>query len=618
MYPHRSLRRARELPWGTAFEAALAKNAISISKVDKPRPAAELQACLSDQGKTMRHLIAPLCLALLIVWVDGLDGVVIPYSHPANPYARSAPPIAWCHGFRRRTSKTSPPSRRGRILDLLDNSSRPIRALLRRRISISTSEGQMSDLSRSIHRKAAVLASLSLAGCTTLSAEGPFSQVADTVQLRLGKQISWDAGQYEDPVVHSTIVRLLSRPLTAERAVQIVLLNSRQLQAIYADLGIAQANLVQAELWKNPILNGSVTFPLAGGTPDYSFDLALKFIDILYIPLRRSVAESQLEEAKLQVTAQVMRVAGQTYSAFIDYLSERQRVAVLTEAVKSAAAIVESGKALRQPGNITDYDFESEVTQQVQVAAELSHAQISAAQARERVNQLMGLAGSQTRWRSADRLPSIATKDPLTADMERKAIEASVDLAAVRQRIITTGRKYRVVDISSLVPQLDVDGEVARTVGENEAGPTFTVELAVFDWGQARRESARVEIQRARDEFTGLAVRIRSVARLQRAKLLSARQTAVYYTNTVGPQTQRLLETAEQQYNVMQLGVFQLLQAKERQIRATLEYVTTLSTYWKERARLAQILAGKLPDETESSASSAAMSGAQNTSGNQL
>jgi outer membrane protein, heavy metal efflux system len=68
----------------------------------------------------------------------------------------------------------------------------------------------------------------------------------------------------------------------------------------------------------------------------------------------------------------------------------------------------------------------------------------------------------------------------------------------------------------------------------------------------------------------------------------------------------------------MQLGVFQLLQAKERQIRATLEYVTTLSTYWKERARLAQILAGKLPDETESSASSAAMSGAQNTSGNQL
>ncbi len=188
---------------------------------------------------------------------------------------------------------------------------------------------------RRINQSILILASLSVvAGCTTLSPEGPFSEVGETVQLRIGKQISWDAGQYEDPVVHAAVEKLLARPLTAERAVQIALLNNRELQAIYAHLGIAQANLVQAELWKNPILNGSVTFPLAGGAPDYSFDLALKFIDILYIPLRRSVAESQLEETKLQVTAEVMRVAGQTYAAFIDYLTERQRVAVLTEAVK--------------------------------------------------------------------------------------------------------------------------------------------------------------------------------------------------------------------------------------------------------------------------------------------
>jgi cobalt-zinc-cadmium efflux system outer membrane protein len=243
----------------------------------------------------------------------------------------------------------------------------------------------MFDLARSSRRKAVILASLSLAGCTTLSAEGPFIQVADAVQVRLDKQISWDVGPYEDPVIHSTIEKLLSRSLTADRAVQVALLNNRELQAIYADLGIAQANLVQAELWKNPVINGAVTFPLAGGSPDYSFDLALRLIDILYIPLRRSVAESQLEEAKLQVTVQVMRVAGQTYSAFIDYLGERQRVEVLTEALKAAAAVVESAKALRQPGNITNYDFQSEVAQQVEGATELARAQVSAAQARERV-----------------------------------------------------------------------------------------------------------------------------------------------------------------------------------------------------------------------------------------
>ena len=464
---------------------------------------------------------------------------------------------------------------------------------------------------RRINRSILILASLSVvAGCTTLSPEGPFSEVGETVQLRLGKQISWDAGQYEDPLVHATIEKLLSRPLTAERAVQIALLNNRELQATFANLGIAQANLVQAELWKNPILNGSVTFPLAGGSPDYSFDLALKFIDILYIPLRRSVAESQLEETKLQVTAEVMRVAGQTYSAFIDYLTERQRLAVLTEAVKAAAATVESGRALRQAGNISEYDLETEVAQQVQVATELARAQISTSQARERVNQLLGLTGQQTQWHSADRLPAMAAKDPPIADTERRAIEASIDLAAIRQQIVTTGRKYRVVDVTSLVPQLDLGGEFARTAGEKEAGPNFTVELAVFDWGQARREQARMEILKARDEFTALAVHIRSLARLQRARLLSARQTAAYYSTTVVPQAQRLLQTAVGQYNAMQLGVFQLLQARDRQIRASLEYVTALSTYWKERARLAQILAGKVPDEAARTPGTSAISAA--------
>src|SRR5262249_46671385 len=310
--------------------------------------------------------------------------------------------------------------------------------------------------------------------------------------------------------------------LTPERAVQIALLNNRELQSNYADLGLAQANLVQATLWKNPILNGAVTFDLAGGSPDYTFNLALKAIDILYIPLRERVAESQLEETKFHVTAQVMSVAAQTYLAFIDYLGERQRVRVLTLAVESAKAIVESGKALRKPGNITDYEFEAEVALQVEVAAELARAQIRVAQTRERVNRLLGLTDVQTQWRSVPQPPPVSVRDLPIAHLERKAIEASVDLAGVRQRLITLGRKYRVVDITSVLPRFDAGGELERVVGENEAGPIFAVEVPLFDWGQARREAARMQILEVRDQFTALAIRIRSLARLQQAKLLNA------------------------------------------------------------------------------------------------
>jgi cobalt-zinc-cadmium efflux system outer membrane protein len=275
---------------------------------------------------------------------------------------------------------------------------------------------------------------------------------------------------------------------------------------------------------------------------------------------------------------------------------------------------VESGKSLRKAGNVTDYDFEGQVALQVQVAAELARAQMSTAEARERVNRLLGLTGPQTQWRASDRLARVSGTERLAADAERTAIEASFDLGAIRQRLITMGRKYRVVDITSVLPRLDLGGREQRDVGEDEAGPLFAMELALFDWGQAKREAARMEILKTRDAFTALAVRIRSFARLEQAKLLSARQIATFYANTVVPQAQRLLQAAERQYDAMEIGVFDLLQIKEKQIRVSVEYVAALKTYWRERVRLTQILKGKLPDDADEMRSPAAEPAAHITS----
>jgi hypothetical protein len=114
-----------------------------------------------------------------------------------------------------------------------------------------------------------------------------------------------------------------------------------------------------------------------------------------------------------------------------------------------------------------------------------------------------------------------------------------------------------------------------------------------------------MEILKVRDEFTALAVRIRSFARLEQAKLLSTRQIAVFYANTVLPQAQRFLQAAEKQYSTMELGIFDLLDIKEKQIRVSVEYAAALKAYWRERIRLAQILKGKLPDDADETKASA-------------
>ena len=45
----------------------------------------------------------------------------------------------------------------------------------------------------------------------------------------------------------------------------------------------------------------------------------------------------------------------------------------------------------------------------------------------------------------------------------------------------------------------------------------------------------------------------------------------------------------------MQLGVFELLRARERQIQAAIAYIETLRDYWLARTELGQILSGRLP-----------------------
>src|SRR5574341_806134 len=58
---------------------------------------------------------------------------------------------------------------------------------------------------------------------------------------------------------------------------------------------------------------------------------------------------------------------------------------------------------------------------------------------------------------------------------------------------------------------------------------------------------------------------------------------------------ERIINEAQLQYNAMQLGVFDLLRAREQQIQAAVAYIETLRDYWLARTDLGQLLSGRLP-----------------------
>ncbi len=156
-----------------------------------------------------------------------------------------------------------------------------------------------------------------LSGCTTVSLNAGFPEVGALVEERSGLQVFWNNGTDLDKEAAEKLGSLLKNKLTVDDAVQIALLNNRELQAIYSDLGVAQADLVQAGLLSNPIFDASIKWPIpGGGRPDLELAAVMNFLDIFYLPLRRRVAAARFEEAKTRVGGLVLDFAARVRTAF--------------------------------------------------------------------------------------------------------------------------------------------------------------------------------------------------------------------------------------------------------------------------------------------------------------
>src|SRR5436190_20445703 len=112
-----------------------------------------------------------------------------------------------------------------------------------------------------------------LLGCSSVDPAASFPDVEAVARERLGARLHWIRGTAEDAEVDRKVKDLLAAPLPVEAAVQIALLNNRTLQATYEELGVAQADLVQAGLLKNPVFSGMVRLPTSGtGLANLEFD----------------------------------------------------------------------------------------------------------------------------------------------------------------------------------------------------------------------------------------------------------------------------------------------------------------------------------------------------------
>jgi outer membrane protein, heavy metal efflux system len=398
--------------------------------------------------------------------------------------------------------------------------------------------------------------------------------------------------------VDKDVGALAARPLTVDNAVRIALLNNRALRAQLLELGIARGQLVQASVLPNPDIEAEVRFSedTAQG-PQWDLGVGVPLAQLLLVPARTGAAEATLDAARADAANAVVALATRTRIAVYDVQAHNQRLDAARNVLAALTASYDTARALHDVGNLTDLALLNEQSAYEGARAAVADSEANVVDAREHLNVLLGFFGTDTAWTLPSTLPDAPPDvDALGAldGLEGRAIDASIDLASKRASIVAAARRLGVTNTAGLIPDvlLGVHAEFDGTSWE--AGPSLTGSLPVFDRQQGNSIAAQAELDGLRARAVDDAVAIRAAVRATRARLVSAHARSRQLHDAVLPLRERLVRETVLQYNAMQVGVFEVLQARREQIEAGHLYANVLMEFWTARATLDQLLAGSM------------------------
>jgi cobalt-zinc-cadmium efflux system outer membrane protein len=442
------------------------------------------------------------------------------------------------------------------------------------------------------------LAAAALAGCAaTVPEDAGFADVERVIAERIPQhRVVWDRGSGEDLAVQAAVRELLADELTPDEAVQIALLNNRGLQATYEDLGIAQADLVQAGLLSNPVFSAKArwTFDPSEGA-ELGFDLIQNFLDLLMLPARKRLAAVEFEETKLRVAGEILDLAVETREAYFAYQAAEQTARVLREIAAATQASYDLARRLDEAGNISERSLAAEQAALEQAKVDLAELEVTAYAERERLNRLMGLWGEVTaEWTVLDGLPDLPPETLPFERIEALAIQGNLELAAAHKEVQALATALGITRDYRWVGDVEVAIEYEReTDDRNLLGPRIAFALPVFDQGQPRIARAVALLRQSEHRLARRAVDIRSEVRAIRDRLVRLRDLAEHYRTVVIPLNQRLVELSLQEYNYMLIGPFDVLTAKRNEIAAYRNYIETVRDWWIASAEVERLLGGQ-------------------------
>jgi outer membrane protein TolC len=460
-----------------------------------------------------------------------------------------------------------------------------------------------------------VLAAAAAAGgCARFSPDGGMFVVEAAASAELGKNVTKIRDEADAAAVAARVKALLSKPLTPSSAVQVALINNRALQAAFNELGISEAQMVEASFPPAPTL--SFQRLVGSGGFEIERQIVQNVLALLTLHKRREIAEARFRQAQMRAVEATLRTAMEAARAYYRAVGTAEAVKFLEESRLSAEAVSDLAKQLGETGAMSKLDQAREHVFYAEVSGQLATARLRQRSERERLVRALGLWGRDTQFRLPSKLPALPAKPRSMAAVERDAVSRRVDLVIARMELdilakelgLTRRTRFintlEVAGISTSEKDVSPEGEVERI---RRRGFELEVQIPIYDFGESRVRRAEETYMQAVNRLLDRAVNVRSEAREAYQNYRGAYDIARHYEREVLPLRKIISDETMLNYNAMIRDLFALLAEARARITANSQAIEARRDFWLASVELhAAIIGGRGAAETAAMPASAA------------
>ncbi|HWI10845.1 MAG TPA: TolC family protein [Burkholderiaceae bacterium] len=435
------------------------------------------------------------------------------------------------------------------------------------------------------------LLALAQVGCASFSPDGGFGKVAELTRQRTGQTASWQRSPADVDAAQARVAELLAQPLNADRAVELALLNNRGLQASFAELGIAESELVRVGRLPNPSL--AFAHLRGGGVTEIDRSMLFNVLALLTLPAAHEVEQQRFEQTQYQAALDAVQVAAQARRAFYSAVAAGELATYAVQVKDAADASGELARRMLQAGNFNRLAQLRQQAFQADASAQLVRAQHQAVVERERLTRLLGLQGDQLKFRLPERLPDLPDAPAEAQDAEQAALDQRLDVLIAKRSAQATAQQLGLTNATRFVNVLELGYANKSQTGEaGRSGYQIELELPLFDFGSVRNARAEAVYMRSVQHAAEVAINARSQVRESYAAYRSSYELARHCRDEVLPLRKRISDENLLRYNGMLIGVFELLADAREQVASVTTCVEALRDHWLAQSQLQAALTG--------------------------